>query len=193
LTKKCPARQHSDIWQPCAQAVPFEGDPLSLSDGNHISGTEGQAASDSWHEWRQFRVTASCFKDVVAHPENRPKKMWKEKRDLSFIKAIKCGNEHEDIAREAYETATGSTVLTCGFYVSKNCAIFGASPDGLIDQRSGLLEIKCPYSLRNENLFLLDPSRKSPFFTVLAPGVLKLKRTHQYYFQVQLQMYVTGC
>jgi hypothetical protein len=174
-------------------AAPFVNDPLSTPVGIHISGTEGQSASDSWHQWRQFRITASSFKDFAAHPETRTKKMWDAKTDLSFLKAIKWGLDHEDVAREAYEAATESTVQMCGLFVSKECPIFGASPDGLIEQESGLLEIKCPYSLRNESLFLLDSTKNYPFFTIIGPGRLQLKRTHSYFFQVQLAMYVTGC
>jgi exodeoxyribonuclease (lambda-induced) len=54
--------------------------------------------------------------------------------------AMRTGNEQEPIARAMYEGRTGHMVDEAGFYLSDD-AVFGLSPDGLIDD-DGVLEIK---------------------------------------------------
>ena len=77
----------------------------------------------------------------------------------------------------------------------------GASPDGLVvdtsevDHPCGLLEIKCPVC--GETVSLLDLCTKtehkpSTFFLQYREGNYHLKRTHDYYYQVQGQLYVTA-
>ena len=48
-----------------------------------------------------------------------------------------------------YEMLTGNKVKDCGFFVHPEFEWLGASPDGLIGDH-GLIEIKAPFSLRNE-------------------------------------------
>ena len=77
----------------------------------------------------------------------------------------------------------------------------GASPDGLVldtseeDHPCGLLEIKCP--ARAETISLLDLCTKaeykpSAFFLQYKDGTYHLKKSHDYYYQVQGQLYITG-
>ena len=54
--------------------------------------------------------------------------------------AMRTGTEQEPIARAKYEARTGHMVDEAGFYLSDD-AVFGLSPDGLIDD-DGVLEIK---------------------------------------------------
>ena len=61
--------------------------------------------------------------------------------------------------------------------------------DGLIDNGRGLLEIKCPYSLKDSDL--KSETRGGSFYNV-SNGKLILRRSHSYFFQIQCQMYVTG-
>ena len=64
----------------------------------------------------------------------------------------------------------------------------GASPDGLIPCDccgKGLLEIKCPYSVRHQ---APEAVTKRDFFVERIGGDMKLKRTHSYYYQVQGQL-----
>jgi hypothetical protein len=117
--------------------------------------------------------------------------LWKPKIDLRHLKAIRWGCDHEEEARIDYERATKCSVEKCGLFVSKKNGLFAASPDGVI-QSKGLLEIKCPFSLKEcDDLKSMTTVASSQFFT-LDSGKLSLKRSHAYYFQCQLQMYVTG-
>lgn len=54
--------------------------------------------------------------------------------------AMRTGTEQEPFARAMYEARTGHMVEEAGFYLSDD-AVFGLSPDGLIDD-DGVLEIK---------------------------------------------------
>jgi len=51
----------------------------------------------------------------------------------------------------------------------------------------GTLEIKCPYSCREKD-FEHVVEENSNLFLVQDSGILRLKETHQYYYQEQMQM-----
>ena len=75
----------------------------------------------------------------------------------------------------------------------------GASPDGLLNDPTegiGILEIKCPYILRDNepsDFSALTPSQRSNFCCTLdSCGRLQLKKSHSYYYQIQMQMGVVG-
>ena len=71
----------------------------------------------------------------------------------------------------------------------------GASPDGCVtdpseDQHNGLVEIKCPASA--EETALIDLCKKSTFCLKCTTTGLELKRQHNYFYQVQGQLHITG-
>lgn len=63
-------------------------------------------------------------------------------------KAIRYGQETEDIARKVYEISTKNEVVEAGFIMHKDITHYGDSPDGIIVDKDGrpigALEIKCP-------------------------------------------------
>jgi len=61
-----------------------------------------------------------------------------------------------------------------------------ASLDGLIDN-AGIVEIKCPASIKDKTPEEAFENKKLNFMS-LKDGILKLKTTHSYYFQVQGQL-----
>jgi putative phage-type endonuclease len=89
--------------------------------------------------------------------------------------ATEYGTFHEAGAKTDYELETGNAVNDCSFYISEQYPWIGASPDGFIGE-DGLIEIKCPYSLRDK----LDPQFKS------------INDQPHYHAQIQLQLFVTG-
>ena len=68
----------------------------------------------------------------------------------------------------------------------------GASPDGMIDCfccGKGVLEIKCPYLHQNETVE--SAASNNPSFCLKKDkDLLYLDHTHDYYYQVQIQMFV---
>ena len=160
-------------------------DSFSTASGVHVTGTEDQSESDLWHSLRRMRVTGSSFKDFASNPEKMAAKQWSQKPDLGHLTAIKWGNEHEDEARKAYEKKTGNTVSCCGLFISKQTPLFAASPDGIVLSQGKMIEIKCPYSLRSHDL-------KSPVTCAFLDKDLSLRRSHGYFYQIQLGMFCTG-
>ena len=56
---------------------------------------------------------------------------------------MRHGLEQEPVAKEAFEVATGSLLIPCGFCDHPFIDNFGATPDSLLD-RDALVEFKCP-------------------------------------------------
>lgn len=70
----------------------------------------------------------------------------------------------------------------------------GGSPDGFFTSSRGtsLLEIKCPFKKADEEL--IDHQKETSFLRYIkyVDGKLTLLRSHKYYTQVQLLMYICG-
>ena len=82
------------------------------------------------------------------------------------------------------------SVSSCGLFLDKDLKFVGASPDGLVMCScccNAILEIKCPYSINYQS-----PVDTDVDYLVNVDNVKKLKVTHKYYTQCQLQMHVTG-
>jgi len=88
------------------------------------------------------------------------------------------GRMMEEHALELFKLDSGLDVKECGFYPYSNW--LGASPDGIVineeNEKIGVLEIKVPWSLRNEE----DDKFKS------------IGDLPHYYAQVQIEMHCTG-
>lgn len=83
--------------------------------------------------------------------------------------ATDYGTRNEEGAKREYEIETGKTVIETGFHTFEDW--LGASPDGFVDD--GLIEIKCPFGLRNGGEFKTAKSQP------------------HYWAQMQIQMFVT--
>ena len=179
-----------------------------------MPGTQQQSNSLAWFRERQYRITASKCKDVcllgdrlVSQKEGEfiwkffhwiSKNFWSPKIvqtiDMQF------GIAEEPKAREAYAQATGNQVKETGLWVNKKFPYLAASPDGLFTSSNGKIEIKCLKIVREksvEDLVKQHQDGKLPSkvlnqqcFTI-SNGQLKLRKSHSYYYQVQLQLLVT--
>lgn len=110
--------------------------------------------SEEWLTARRGKITGSRFKDA----RDKLKGGQPSKACLGYAMdvareriggsapskfqnaAMRTGTEQEPFARAMYEARTGHMVDEAGFYLSDD-AVFGLSPDGLIDE-DGVLEIK---------------------------------------------------
>ena len=98
-------------------------------------------------------------------------------------RATQWGSYWEDKAREEYAKTMGYEVVQIGFEPYKKYPnLFGASPDGLIRQERGGVEIKCPYTMEKHMQHL----------TYTTPKDLK-ENEENYYWQMYACMLVTDC
>ena len=112
--------------------------------------------------------------------------------------SISWGIQNEAVAIDAYikhKHSIGNysiVVEKCGFIVHPDKGWIGASPDGQVTDLTaaeprGLIEVKCPFSKREVSS--TEACKDPNFFCELIGSNIHLKRTHQYYHQVQLQLY----
>jgi len=114
-----------------------------------------------WHEARAGRITASRAAAALGEsPWQTPYDLIRDMvRDyhgaldeFGLSAPVHWGVSHEPVARLEYMHETGRDVEDAGFFVHPEHDWLGASPDGLVGD-DGLLEIKCPYSLRHRGEF----------------------------------------
>jgi putative phage-type endonuclease len=141
--------------------------------------------SAEWFAARRGRVTGSMVGAILGLDPNctREEAMRRMVRSYQGLPsefqgniATQWGVTHEDEAREALEQFSGVEVKPASFVVKFDCDWIGASPDGYIGE-GGLLEIKCPFGLRNHEAPV-------PFKTI--------DQQPHYHAQMQIQMFVTG-
>ena len=105
-----------------------------------------------------------------------------------YSKACAYGFEDEDTARKAYIEVMGKEhnsfkITKVGLVLNANNPFIGASPDGLVKCLccgKGTLEIKCPYSCREQSF---EEVAKKKLFCLEQgdAGHLILKKDHDYY------------
>ena len=93
---------------------------------------------------------------------------------------------------------TGNKVISSGLWVNKKYIHLRAPPYGLIynDQNKlhGIMEIKCLRIFRNrtiEQLIIHKPPQLSKQCFELSDNNISLKRSHLYFYQVQLHLLIT--
>ena len=140
-----------------------------------------------WFAQRLGNVTASRMSDVLAKGKSG-EAVTRQKYRMQIIAeritglvaesftsaAMEWGTEQEKFARIRYEADTGYFVDEAEFYTHPTIKWLGASPDGLLNDTGGLLEIKCPNTQTHLG-YMLD--KKAPA---------------AYINQMQTQMWVTG-
>jgi putative phage-type endonuclease len=138
--------------------------------------------SPEWFAARKGRITGSMVGAALGLDPNtsRDEAMRRMVRAYQGLPsefvgniATSWGTNHEEEAREAFEYDQGLTVTPATFVVHPTLPWLGASPDGYV-RNYALLEIKCPYGLR-------DKTKPVPFKSI--------KEQPHYYAQMQIQMY----
>ena len=148
-----------------------------------------QFKSAVWFKERSLRVSASKAHKIFRGRKPTTRLQYFFEAPPADLKALKYGRDLEDLARQKYSEITGNQVHPCGLIIHQQHCFLAASPDGLSVSSDGtlkVLEIKCPY--RNSNA-LIDVD-----YIVFSEecGRQKLKKSHQIFTQVQLQMFVTN-
>ncbi|CAI6373581.1 unnamed protein product [Macrosiphum euphorbiae] len=98
----------------------------------------------------------------------------------------------ESIAIQCLETKLGQKVSSCGLIIDQSIPYFAASPDGLIGDDC-LVEVKCPYSAKDYTTIVDAINDKKIKFLKInkKSDVPELKRTHDYYYQIQGQLHIS--
>ena len=147
--------------------------------------TVSQSISQIWREERKMRITASrAHKIASAQTDATRIKYFHENKSLDGVEAVKYGILNEEPARIEFEQLAETKVFKCGLVVCLQFPFLAVSPDGLfldIDGNLCLLEIKCPFSMKDSDMIDVPYVQDD-----------QLKRKHCYYTQVQLTMFVCG-
>ena len=166
--------------------------------------TRAQSSCPLWFEARQHRITGSKCGRIVEQKQKTQallRFVMYPKPMLYLPKPIRWGKDHEEDARQAYlkymhnHGHNDIEVKEAGFIVHETKGWLGASPDGWVEDRShnppnGILEIKCPFSMANKTP--KDMSEDENSFIQFVENSYQLNKGHQYYHQVQLQLFVTS-
>lgn len=147
--------------------------------------TRRQTKSILWRKMRRSRITASMVGNICKTVQNNKlsKKIAENSiKGSSFSNAAtRWGLEKEKVALKEYMEVKNIIVRSCGLFIDKEYNFVGASPDGMACDNSKIIEVKCPYSKPMSSLdYLTKDSNR------------QLKQNHNYFYQVQLQMYVTN-
>jgi hypothetical protein len=189
--KKC-----EEIWEVYKKECTQE-----LIDGLEAK-TRLQSQCSLWLEHRKGRISASKFHDVVVRRDStNPKNLvlriiGNKSYDLSSKSEVKWGLNNEEKARNEFIDCMRSDhpdlqVAGSGLLVSKEYPFLGASADGIVTCGccpKRVLEIKCPYKHRNNTI----SEAVQTDTTFCLDRTLHLKKSHRYYSQIQLQIFVHG-
>ncbi|KAJ6648081.1 Cationic amino acid transporter 2, partial [Pseudolycoriella hygida] len=137
-----------------------------------------------WQKIRKSRITASIAHNIVRTCRTQKfAKSFLKNHIMGFkirSEAIDWGLKNEEAALREYSKKVGENFIKCGIFVDSSLNYLAATPDGINESKSLIVEIKCPYSIRFQ-----EPESASFLKDFL------LKKNHAYYTQVQIQMHVT--
>ncbi|XP_060589407.1 uncharacterized protein LOC132744663 [Ruditapes philippinarum] len=160
--------------------------------------TRNQAMSETWHQARQNRLTASNFGDIMLRksPPNEKllSRLFSTSKDI-HAPSISYGKRNESKAKSKYLAQfPGRHIHECGFVVNNEFPFLGATPDGKLcdNGKVGIIEIKCPYSARDLTVADACCQLNNFFLHTDQNGQVVLKSNHAYYAQVQGQLMITG-
>lgn len=153
--------------------------------------TRGQSSNPRWHAERKMRLTASYFGKICRRMDCTP--CAADVRTIlgrpSFTSVgIRYGILNEPVALELYQKERGVTVQPCGLYIDLKNGFLAASPDGLIGT-DGIVEVKCPETMRNETPKKAAEKYNDSKYTGTTP---KLSAKHLFHYQIQGQLHITG-
>ena len=159
--------------------------------------TKKQSNSTIWFDHRFGRVTASFAHNLVHTSQDKlveyiRKQVCCRKVTKLNVPAVQWGRENEPRVFQLYANCNAhenASIANVGMYISKEHPWLSASPDGMVKcgcHGTSLLEIKCPYKWRFTGV---EEAMDDPDFFV-ANGCLK--KSHKYWTQVQIQMFVCG-
>lgn len=165
--------------------------------------TRSQAKGAAFFRHRAGRIGASISKAAShSNPAQPSQSLIKTICYPNIFKfttaATEHGCKHESLAVKAYEEVmkgkhVNYKIEQCGMFINKQYPWLHATPDFLCSCDccgKGCGEVKCPYCLKDSDFEVYV--KKSSACLRMENGELLLKRDHQYYYQVQQQLFTTG-
>ncbi|XP_048732557.1 uncharacterized protein LOC130053051 [Ostrea edulis] len=175
--------------------------------------TTGQRENAVWAAVRKLRFTASNFGQIIAATKrnrltNSLKKRLLSAYNLEKRASIQWGINHESVAIAEYCKAGDVTVVQTGIWLHES-GVLGASPDGFVQGYPKLqkfhlqgkvagcispdiIEVKCPFSAKGMAIKDACANLKAFYLECNSAGTLNLKERHDYWHQIQGQLYLTG-
>ena len=166
--------------------------------------SKDDSAACAWHEYRRLHITSS---NVGMIAKRRPttkatscvKNLLHSKFHGNHATAWGISQEeataNENIQWKANNGSPGVVVNTeCGLMKSSAHPWLAATPDGFVtdphsDPSEGLVEFKNPHSCKATKL--IDIIKTKNTCLSIINGKLSLKRTHNYFYQIQTAMLCT--
>ena len=152
---------------------------------------------EEWHRERRKRVTATTFHQIANMRDSTSNKnimnrlLYDTTKDLD-TPALQYGRVNEELAIQAYEKQTNTGVKRpVGLVVHPKHPFLAATPDGIVSDDI-IVEVKCPKSAENTSLERLAASSSGLTSFFFLDDKPELKKSHQYYTQVQCQLACTG-
>ena len=128
--------------------------------------TPAEQRSVEWLDERKGKFTSSEIFKLMTEPRSKAAKDAGELSEgaKTYVKtklaeqvggfipsfdndSMAWGTQQEYYAKEAYFNITGKRIIDCGFIEHPTMNFFyGGSPDGIIEDLKGCVEIKCPYN-----------------------------------------------
>ena len=151
-----------------------------------------EQGSPEWHSLRLGKVTASRVVNVL--PGVKGKYLAGRKNYMSeliceiltgkhaehFVSGpMQWGTDTEPLGRTGFEIETGLLVKEVAFATHPTIKDFGASPDGLIGDNSGI-EIKCPETAQHIDV-LLNHKVKRDYVIQMNVNMICTERNEWYY------------
>ncbi|KAJ6642639.1 hypothetical protein Bhyg_07592 [Pseudolycoriella hygida] len=150
---------------------------------------------------KKFRSTfkSVCRTSIITPAMSLIEKICYPESKIFSSKATEYGKVNESNAKEQYrvdmerEEHISFKMKDCGFCIYNNYPHCGVSPDGIIECECcgrGVLEIKCPITLKAGRMDKFLQKRNCPIVVDIKNRTYKLKCDHEYYFQVQMEIFI---
>lgn len=135
--------------------------------------TRHQHKTAFWYELRYGRITASkCYEVSKCKTVDGSLVAAILGARTPLTSSMKRGQILEEKVRKTVEQKIGHKIEKCGLFISEEFPMIAGSPDGILHNKSTLVEIKCPIS-------------EKTFKTYIQDGAV----TKKYLAQVQMQMF----
>ncbi|XP_058826135.1 uncharacterized protein LOC131686035 [Topomyia yanbarensis] len=170
--------------------------------------TREQSSDPMWFKLRFGRITASnfarCVRTTIENPSKSLLKTIFGENQVQNVPALLHGRRNEAkgvieaIRIFKFQGHTNVTNRKSGLVIAPKYPYFAASPDQIVQcDCCGVVvvEVKCPFNfdlLNKEEGINMLLHRQQPYIRRDNNGNLEMCHSHPYYYQVQMQTFLTG-